>query len=92
MGGLASPRTAETVPVPAVPVSGGEDALTALVELVGDDLQACNRTIIARMASPVALIPQLAAHIVAAGGKAAAAAADIGGGAACAAIPARPEV
>ena len=66
MGGLASPCAAETVPVPA---PGGEDALTALVELVGDDLQACNRAIIARMDSPVALIPQLAAHIVAAGGK-----------------------
>lgn len=46
-----------------------EDALTALVNLVGEDLQACNRVIIARMDSPVALIPQLAAHIVAAGGK-----------------------
>jgi octaprenyl-diphosphate synthase len=69
LGGLASPRTAETVPVPALPARGGEDALTALVELVGDDLQACDRAIIARMDSPVALIPQLAAHIVAAGGK-----------------------
>ena len=37
--------------------------------LVGSDLEACNRTIVARMDSPVALIPQLAAHIVAAGGK-----------------------
>jgi octaprenyl-diphosphate synthase len=36
---------------------------------VRDDLAACNRTIVARMDSPVALIPQLAAHIVAAGGK-----------------------
>ena len=45
------------------------DALARLVELVGPDLQACNRTIVARMHSPVALIPQLAAHIVAAGGK-----------------------
>ncbi len=45
------------------------DALQALVTLVGPDLQACNRTIVARMDSPVALIPQLAAHIVAAGGK-----------------------
>ena len=45
------------------------DALTALLALVGPDLQACNRTIVARMDSPVALIPQLAAHIVAAGGK-----------------------
>ena len=69
MGGLASPRAAETVPAPVGPARGGEDALSALVELVGDDLQACNRAIIARMDSPVTLIPQLAAHIVAAGGK-----------------------
>ncbi len=53
----------------AVVEAGVEDALTALVALVGADLEACNRTIIARMDSPVALIPQLAAHIVAAGGK-----------------------
>lgn len=46
-----------------------EDALTALVGLVAADLEACNRTIVANMDSPVALIPQLAAHIVAAGGK-----------------------
>jgi octaprenyl-diphosphate synthase len=46
-----------------------EDALSALVRLVGADLEACNRVIVARMESPVALIPQLAAHIVAAGGK-----------------------
>jgi octaprenyl-diphosphate synthase len=47
----------------------GEDALTALVDQVADDLRACNTAIVARMDSPVALIPQLAAHIVAAGGK-----------------------
>jgi octaprenyl-diphosphate synthase len=46
-----------------------EDALGALAGLVGADIAACNRAIVARMASPVALIPQLAAHIVAAGGK-----------------------
>ena len=46
-----------------------EDMLTGLVELVGNDLAACNRTIVARMNSEVPLIPQLAAHIVAAGGK-----------------------
>ena len=55
-------------PAPA-PRGPDEDALTALMALVGDDLTACNRTIVARMESPVALIPQLAAHIVAAGGK-----------------------
>jgi octaprenyl-diphosphate synthase len=55
-------------PPSAVPLDG-EDALTTLVGLVQDDLEACNRTIVANMDSPVALIPQLAAHIVAAGGK-----------------------
>jgi octaprenyl-diphosphate synthase len=46
-----------------------EDALSTLVRLVKADLEACNDVIVARMDSPVALIPQLAAHIVAAGGK-----------------------
>ena len=36
---------------------------------IADDMMACNRAIVARMDSPVALIPQLAAHLVAAGGK-----------------------
>jgi octaprenyl-diphosphate synthase len=49
--------------------SGTEDALTTLVGLVRHDLEACNRVIVERMDSPVALIPQLAAHLVAAGGK-----------------------
>jgi octaprenyl-diphosphate synthase len=49
--------------------SGGEDALTALMALVRADLESCNRLIVERMQSQVALIPQLAAHIVAAGGK-----------------------
>lgn len=52
-----------------MPVAADENALNALVRLVGDDLAACNCTIVAHMDSPVALIPQLAAHIVAAGGK-----------------------
>ena len=51
------------------PGSPEPDALSRLTDLVGSDLRACNRTIIARMDSPVALIPQLAAHLVAAGGK-----------------------
>ena len=46
-----------------------EDALQRLSGLVAPDLEACNRLIVERMHSPVALIPQLAAHIVAAGGK-----------------------
>jgi octaprenyl-diphosphate synthase len=63
----------EPVPDPAAPIpplaGDGEAALGALLALLRDDLQACNRTIVERMHSPVALIPQLAAHIVAAGGK-----------------------
>ena len=49
--------------------AGGADALTHLGELLRADLVATNRAIVERMHSPVALIPQLAAHIVAAGGK-----------------------
>jgi octaprenyl-diphosphate synthase len=47
----------------------GEGALARLMNLVAEDLAACNRLIVERMHSQVALIPQLAAHIVAAGGK-----------------------
>ena len=67
MGVLASPNAAEIAA--AADPGAGEDALSALVDLVAADLVACNRAIVARMDSPVALIPQLAAHIVAAGGK-----------------------
>ncbi len=42
------------------------DQLTALLQ---DDLTRVNALIVTRMQSPVALIPQLAGHIVAAGGK-----------------------
>jgi octaprenyl-diphosphate synthase len=44
-------------------------SLAALTALVDDDLRQVNELIIQRMQSPVALIPQLAGHIVAAGGK-----------------------
>ncbi len=43
--------------------------IESLAALVADDLQAVNRLILERMQSPVALIPQLAGHIIAAGGK-----------------------
>ena len=42
------------------------DALTALTQ---DDIQQVNQAIVARMDSPVILIPQVAGHIIAAGGK-----------------------
>ncbi len=64
MNAFADPAT-----VPMTGPGTTEDVLAALIAQVRDDLEACNRTIVARMDSPVALIPQLAAHIVAAGGK-----------------------
>ena len=45
------------------------DALDNLLATVAKDFSRVNQTIIDRMQSPVALIPQLAGHIVAAGGK-----------------------
>jgi octaprenyl-diphosphate synthase len=55
---------------PGPPPDGAPlDALSALTTLLRADLDACNTAILARMDSPVPLIPQLAAHIVAAGGK-----------------------
>ena len=53
----------------ARPAPCPEDALATLATLVGDDLAACNRLIVQQMQSRVALIPRLAAHLVAAGGK-----------------------
>jgi octaprenyl-diphosphate synthase len=44
-------------------------ALESLTARVAEDLQEVNRLILARMHSPVGLIPQLAGHIIAAGGK-----------------------
>ncbi len=45
------------------------DPYSRLTAMLAPELQATNQAIVARMDSPVALIPQLAAHIVAAGGK-----------------------
>ncbi len=44
-------------------------SIAALTALVGDDLKHVNALILRRMDSPVALIPQVAGHIIAAGGK-----------------------
>lgn len=44
-------------------------SLEGLIALVADDLRQVNDVILERMQSPVALIPQLAGHVVAAGGK-----------------------
>jgi octaprenyl-diphosphate synthase len=48
---------------------GPKPSLAALSGLLDGDLAAVNRLIVERMQSPVALIPQLAGHIVAGGGK-----------------------
>ena len=71
MDAVASPTQASPAPPPRPETRASDkgDALSALVDLLQSDLEACNRTIVARMDSPVELIPQLAAHIVAAGGK-----------------------
>jgi octaprenyl-diphosphate synthase len=69
LAGVASHLDLGVAPLSGSTDHGGEDALTTLVSLVAGDLEACNRVIVERMDSPVALIPQLAAHIVAAGGK-----------------------
>ncbi len=72
VGGTA-PRdvafSAGTDALPGTATVSAPDALTRLAALFHDDIAGCNRAILARMDSPVALIPQLAAHIVAAGGK-----------------------
>jgi octaprenyl-diphosphate synthase len=44
-------------------------SLDAMHGLVADDMAGVNRLILEKMHSPVALIPQLAGHIIAAGGK-----------------------
>ena len=48
---------------------GRKPSLDRLTQLLGSDLECVNRLIVERMQSPVALIPQLAGHIVAGGGK-----------------------
>ncbi len=47
----------------------GEKALSSLLNLVADDMNKVNATILEMMQSPVALIPQLAGHLIASGGK-----------------------
>jgi octaprenyl-diphosphate synthase len=58
----AGPATAQAAAV-------AKPSLDALHGLVARDVATVNRLIIEKMQSPVALIPQLAGHIIAAGGK-----------------------
>lgn len=55
--------------VPEDSKRANRSALDRLSGFVAADMEQVNRLIVERMASPVALIPQLASHIVAAGGK-----------------------
>src|SRR5690242_17890101 len=48
---------------------GPQPSIEGLQRLVADDLTAVNTLIVGHMHSPVALIPELAGHIIAAGGK-----------------------
>ena len=49
--------------------AGRKPSLDPLFRLLGGELERVNQLIVERMQSPVALIPQLAGHIVAGGGK-----------------------
>ncbi|MBO0735018.1 MAG: polyprenyl synthetase family protein [Alphaproteobacteria bacterium] len=49
--------------------AGRKPSLDPLFQLLGSDLDRVNQLIVERMQSPVALIPQLAGHLVASGGK-----------------------
>lgn len=65
---MSAPQQSPRPPV-AEPKSRPSNALDRLGQLLADDLAAVNTAIIARMDSPVALIPQLASYIVGSGGK-----------------------
>jgi octaprenyl-diphosphate synthase len=56
-------------PSNVVPLQGAKPSLGPLMNLVGSGLLAVNRVILDRMQSPVALIPELAGHLIAGGGK-----------------------
>jgi len=69
----ASHDAGETVSPTAVPANADRSprppGVDALRRLVAADMEKVNRAIVEYMHSPVALIPQLAGHIVASGGK-----------------------
>jgi octaprenyl-diphosphate synthase len=70
VGSLAKPGRSVAVVVSLEERSRAARAdLTDLLALTADDMAAVNTLILARMQSPVALIPQLAGHLIAAGGK-----------------------
>ena len=64
---IAAAMTASILPLRPRPEPG--PSLTPMLDLCGHDLGAVNRVILDRMQSPVALIPELAGHLIAGGGK-----------------------
>ncbi|MDE1900648.1 MAG: polyprenyl synthetase family protein [Alphaproteobacteria bacterium] len=60
---------ATIIPLEQPPRRRKTAALDTLAALVADDMAAVNQLIIQRMESRVAMIPQLAGHLIAAGGK-----------------------
>jgi octaprenyl-diphosphate synthase len=61
--------TADVQPLRPADASAHKAPLDRLQALVGTDLHAVNQIILDRMQSPVALIPELAGHLIASGGK-----------------------
>ncbi len=68
MGSTAVVQTASKS-LQDLPAPGPKPSIEPLRALVAADMDAVNREIIARMASDVSLIPELASHLIAAGGK-----------------------
>jgi octaprenyl-diphosphate synthase len=68
MGSTAVVQTASKS-LQDLPAPGPKPSIEPLRALVAADMDAVNREIIARMASDVTLIPELASHLIAAGGK-----------------------
>ena len=54
---------------PRSQATGTQPSLNPVLALVGPGLSAVNQVILERMVSPVALIPELAGHLIAGGGK-----------------------
>ncbi len=67
--GIVVPLDGEDAPLRKPTRADVDGAIERLQALVHDDLDRVNAAIITRMESPVALIPQLAGHLIASGGK-----------------------
>ena len=68
-GGRVEDSTVVSSHKRAASADASEEALNRLQSLVAEDMGRVNETILDRMQSPVALIPQLAGHLIASGGK-----------------------